>query len=40
MTLNPYAVKMIVLSSGERLHVLIALASGAPSFESSVYVLS
>lgn len=40
MTLNPYAVKMIVLSSGERLPVLIALASGAPLFEPSVYVLS
>ena len=40
MTLNPYAIKMIVFSSGERLSVLIALISGAPLFEPSVYVLS
>lgn len=40
MTLNPYAVKTIVLSSGERLPVLIALATGDPLFEPSVYVLS
>ncbi|MDP9536143.1 site-specific integrase [Pseudomonas protegens] len=40
MALNPYAVKKIVLSSGERLPVLIALATGAPLFEPSVYVLS
>lgn len=40
MTLNPYAIKMIVFSSGERLPVLIALISGAPLFEPSVYVLS
>ncbi|KIK83074.1 site-specific integrase [Pseudomonas sp. W15Feb9B] len=40
MTLNPYAVKTIVLSSGERLPVLIALATGAPLFEPSIYVLS
>ena len=40
MTLNPYAVKMIVLGSGERLPVLIALASGEPLFEPYVYVLS
>lgn len=40
MTLNPYAVKTIVLSSGERLPVLVALATGAPLFEPSVYVLS
>lgn len=40
MALNPYAVKTLVLSSGERLPVLIALATGAPLFEPSVYVLS
>ncbi|MDR0191354.1 site-specific integrase [Pseudomonas yamanorum] len=40
MTLNPYAVKTIVLSSGERLPVLVALATGAPLFEPSLYVLS
>ncbi|EGH04108.1 integrase family protein [Pseudomonas amygdali pv. aesculi str. 0893_23] len=40
MTLNPYAVKIIILGSGERLPVLVALASGAPLFEPSVYVLS
>ncbi|KPX26135.1 tyrosine-type recombinase/integrase [Pseudomonas ficuserectae] len=40
MTLNSYAVKMIVLGSGERLPVLIALATGAPLFEPSVYVVS
>lgn len=40
MTLNPYAVKTIVLSSGERLPVLMALATGAALFEPSVYVLS
>ncbi|GAB1614857.1 tyrosine-type recombinase/integrase [Pseudomonas sp. NGC7] len=40
MALNPYVVKTLVLSSGERLPVLIALATGAPLFEPSVYVLS
>lgn len=40
MALNPYAVKTLLLSSGERLPVLIALATGAPLFEPSVYVLS
>lgn len=40
MTPNPYAVKTIVLSSGERLPVLMALATGAPLFEPSVYVVS
>ncbi|WP_247617759.1 hypothetical protein [Pseudomonas syringae] len=40
MALNPYAVKTLVLTSGERLPVLIALATGAPLFERSVYVLS
>lgn len=40
MALNPYAVKTLVLTSGERLPVLIALATGAPLFEPSVYVLS
>lgn len=40
MVLNPYAVKTLVLTSGERLPVLIALATGAPLFEPSVYVLS
>lgn len=40
MALNPYAIKTLVLSSGERLPVLIALATGAPLFEPSVYVLS
>lgn len=40
MALNPYSVKTLVLSSGERLPVLIALATGAPLFEPSVYVLS
>lgn len=40
MTLSPYAVKIIILGSGERLPVLVALASGAPLFEPSVYVLS
>lgn len=40
MALNPYAVKTLVLGSGERLPVLIALATGAPLFEPSVYVLS
>ncbi|MHA3886778.1 tyrosine-type recombinase/integrase [Stutzerimonas degradans] len=40
MAPNPYAVKTLVLSSGERLPVLIALASGVPLFEPSVYVLS
>ncbi len=39
MALNPYAVKTIVLSSGERLPVLIALATGDPLFEPSVYVV-
>jgi len=40
MALNPYAVKTLVLSSGERLPVLIALATGVPLFEPSIYVLS
>ncbi len=40
MTVNPYAVKLIVLNSGERLPVLLALDIGAPLFEPSVYVLS
>ncbi|RMQ38913.1 Integrase protein [Pseudomonas amygdali pv. mori] len=40
MALNPYAVKTLVLGSGERLPVLIALTTGAPLFEPSVYVLS
>lgn len=40
MALNPYAVKTLVLSSGERLPVLIALATGTPLHEPSVYVLS
>ncbi|MBA6123573.1 tyrosine-type recombinase/integrase [Pseudomonas aeruginosa] len=40
MALNPYAVKTLVLSSGERLPVLIAPATGAPLFEPSIYVLS
>ncbi len=41
MTPNSYAVKTLILSSGGRLPVLVALASGAPPlFESYVYVLS
>ncbi|KPX71691.1 MULTISPECIES: tyrosine-type recombinase/integrase [Pseudomonas syringae group genomosp. 2] len=40
MALNPYAVKTLVLGSGERLPVLIALTTGVPLFEPSVYVLS
>lgn len=40
MALNPYAVKTLLLNSGERLPVLIALATGAPLFDPSVYVLS
>lgn len=40
MALNPYAVKTVILSSGERLPVLVAIATGAPLFEPSVYVLS
>lgn len=40
MALNPYAVKTLVLRSGERLPVLIAMATGAPLFEPSIYVLS
>lgn len=40
MALNPYAVKTLVLSSGERLPVLIALATGVPLFGPSIYVLS
>lgn len=40
MALNPYAVKTLVLSSGERLPVLIALATGVPLFEPSIYALS
>lgn len=40
MALNPCAVKTLVLSSGERLPVLIALATGVPLFEPSIYVLS
>jgi len=40
MALNPYAVKTLVLSSGERSPVLIAPVTGAPLFEPSIYVLS
>ena len=40
MALNPCAVKTLVLSSGERLPVLIALATGVPLFGPSIYVLS
>lgn len=40
MVRNPYAVRMIVLSSGERLPTLVALATGEPLCEPSVYVLS
>lgn len=40
MAQNPYAVKTIVLSSGERLPVLVALATGEPLCEPSLYVLS
>lgn len=40
MAPNPYAVKTVVLSSGERLPMLVALATGVPLFEPSVYVLS
>lgn len=40
MAKNPYAVKTVVLSSGERLPVLVALATGEPLCEPSLYVLS
>lgn len=37
---NPYAVRTIVLSSGERLPMLIEKETGEPLFEPSIYVLS
>ncbi len=40
MALIPYAVKTVVISSGERPPVLVASATGARLFEPSVYVLS
>lgn len=40
MAQNPYAVKTVVLSSGERLPVLVVLATGEPLYEPSAYVIS
>lgn len=40
MVQNPYVVKTIVMSSGERLPMLIELATGEPLYEPSLYVLS
>lgn len=40
MARNPYSVKTVVLSSGERFPVLVALATGEPLFEPTVYALN
>ena len=40
MAQNPYVVKTIVMSSGERLPILTELATGEPLYEPSLYVLS
>lgn len=40
MAQNPYAVRTIVMRSGERLPVLVTLVTGMPLFEPSVYALS
>jgi hypothetical protein len=40
MAQNPYAVRTIVLTGGERLPILIENATGVPLFEPTVYILS